>query len=425
MDQTTRSPKYIAILALASSAILTVGWLARPRELAQSPPPLPSENELAQLARRAERRSLDSMTTYFAVTADDVESSIVRLPALGASGVVWNDDVIVTSPLAQTPADVLPVSLASSEGSVRPAIWGPRLPLAVMSAGGGVSGVRPASRATSSPEPGGWVLAVWRADRERAFAPGTYLQTTSVTCDHTRLEELVSSLALNRMMAGGGLFDIDGNLLAVVLPCGGRFAAIATSSIASILARANSFEQRVLARYGLAIGALAEEEQRYFKVKSGVIVREVWIGHRGDRAGLVPGDIIEAVNGTAIDTPNDLPALAGPPDPKGLALTVRRGAKTLTLAISANATEAADTGPAVPATGLVWESPSDSFAIDAVAPGSPAAAAGIEAGDRLVRIDHAEPRNLAEVQRVLATRTKSPVLLEIERDGRRLAVLLR
>jgi hypothetical protein len=75
-----QSRKYIAILALIACLILGGGWLLRPREIPNSPAPLPSERELALLARRAERRSLDGMATYFAVTAGDVESSIVHLP---------------------------------------------------------------------------------------------------------------------------------------------------------------------------------------------------------------------------------------------------------------------------------------------------------------------------------------------------------
>jgi hypothetical protein len=39
------------------------------------------------------------MATYFAVTADDVESSIVHVPTSGASGVVLNSGTIVTVPL--------------------------------------------------------------------------------------------------------------------------------------------------------------------------------------------------------------------------------------------------------------------------------------------------------------------------------------
>jgi membrane-associated protease RseP (regulator of RpoE activity) len=58
-------------------------------------------------------------------------------------------------------------------------------------------------------------------------------------------------------------------------------------------------------------------------------------------------------------------------------------------------------------------------------PDSPAAVAGVEPGDRLVRIDHAAPRSLAQIQRIFADTQTVPVLLDIERGERRLAVLVR
>jgi hypothetical protein len=54
-----RNPRYVAALALVACLILIGGWLARPRDIPESPAPPPSETELEQLARRAERRSLD------------------------------------------------------------------------------------------------------------------------------------------------------------------------------------------------------------------------------------------------------------------------------------------------------------------------------------------------------------------------------
>jgi membrane-associated protease RseP (regulator of RpoE activity) len=75
--------------------------------------------------------------------------------------------------------------------------------------------------------------------------------------------------------------------------------------------------------------------------------------------------------------------------------------------------------------GLVLESPPQFYRIESVVPGSRAAAAGIEPGDRVVRIDHAEPRSLAQVQRALATDGALPMLLEVARADRRIAILVR
>jgi len=413
------------VLTLAALLILSVGWLLRPREIPNSPAPLPTESELALLARRAERRSLDSMATYFAVTARDVESSIVYLPGVGTSGVVWADGTIVTAPLLQQAVGMVTVQSGFGQDRGEPTIWGPRVPLAAVSLGDGLAGLRPASNATAIPEAGNWVLAVWRAGPNRGFAPGNFLQSVSATCGERRVQEVVSSLALTRIMVGGGLFDIDGGLLAVMLPCGDRIAAIATSSVAATLTQADTSEQRLLARYGLVLGALSADEAAYFELDGGVMVREVWTGYRGDEAGLLPGDIIEALDGAVVTASEDVGGLGEPPAEQALVLSVRRGVTTLTIALSENDIEEIPETAATPGAGLVWDAPPDPYRIGTVVPDSRAAVAGIEPGDRLVRIDHAEPLSLEQVQQVFADATTLPVLLDIERGKRRLAILVR
>jgi len=342
------------------------------------------------------------------------------------SGVAWDAETIVTGALERQRTEIVTVQSATGQDDrAALTIWGPRLPLAAITPGSSLPGLRPARSVTPLPEAGGWVLAVWRAGRERGFAPGTYLQLASTVCGLIPVQEVVSSLGLSRLMAGGGLFDIDGYLLAVILPCGNRVAAVATGSIEAILQTADTDEQRVLARYGLVLGALTDDELAFFRVEDGVIVREVWSGHRGDQAGVLPGDIVNAIDGAVVTTPGDLVALAGPPGDQPLALGVRRGSRTLTITLSGGAGGLALDSQSAPGAGLVWESAPRSYRIDSVLPGSRAAAAGVELGDRLVRVDHAEPRNLAQVQRLFADERVLPVLLEIERDGRRLAILVR
>lgn len=424
LDQ-AQSRKYIAILALVACLILGGGWLLRPREIAHSPAPLPSEGELAQLTRRADRRSIDNMATYFAVTAGDAESSVVYLPATGTSGIAWDDGTIVTAPLQQDADSTISIRWKFGEDRAQPTIWGPRMPLSALTTSGGLPGLSTARNATSPPAAGNWVLAVWRTGLERGFAPGNYLQSASVTCGRTPVQEVVSSIALNHLMAGGGLFDIDGALLAVILPCDQRLAAVATSSVARILQESDTNDQRVLARYGLVLGALTVDEKAHFTMDDGVIIREVWTGYRGDERGLMPGDIIGALDGIAVATPGDLVALTDPGGEEALELTVQRGPKTLTIALAANVAATAPVTEPTPGSGLVWDALPERYTIDSVVPGSPAAMAGIQPGDRLIRIDHTEPRSLTQVQRLFANASALPVLLEIDRGDHRLAVLLR
>ncbi|HUU34654.1 MAG TPA: PDZ domain-containing protein, partial [Vicinamibacterales bacterium] len=60
----------------------------------------------------------------------------------------------------------------------------------------------------------------------------------------------------------------------------------------------------------------------------------------------------------------------------------------------------------------------------AVVPGSRAAAAGIQSGDRVVRLGQRAPESLEQVRRALDARTGAAIFVEIERAGRRRAALV-
>jgi PDZ domain-containing protein len=418
----SRNRRYVGILALGSCLILIGGWFARPREIPQSPAPVPTETELEQLARRAERRALESASTYFAGVAREVETSVAYMTGSGASGVIWDGTRIVTSPRppgwGRAPVTV---TVASTETVVQPATGGPTLPLSTWSMSSGLSAASPARRAQALPKGGDWIVAVWRTDTAPAFTVGTFGLSSPVMCGATQVQELVSSVAFTGAMAGGGVFDIDGGLLAVVLPCGGRLVAVATVSIQAILDRQDGVEAQLLDRFGVKLAPLSAEEARYFKTSEGLLVREVWSGYPADAAGIQPGDIVTAVNGVSVAKTEDFSPRMTPED-TSLELTLSRGAtrltRTLTQAPGAEPTESHGTG-------LVIERSDAAYRIESVRKGSRAAAAGMRAGDRLVRIDRVEPRNLDRVTRLMDSDTSPPMWLEVLRDGRRLGVLVR
>ena len=111
-------------------------------------------------------------------------------------------------------------------------------------------------------------------------------------------------------------------------------------------------------------------------------------------------------------------------DAGAASVSVRRGSSKAVIALSREEPQREDAPPAAPQPlGFVWESARSGFPIAAVSAGSPAARAGIHAGDIVVRIDHVEPRSMAQVERLLRGGAAG-ALIEIERQGRRLAVFL-
>jgi S1-C subfamily serine protease len=261
---------------------------------------------------------------------------------------------------------------------------------------------------------------VWQTERTPGFAAANYRQSTETTCGLGSAREIVSSLSLAQAMVGGGLFNMNGELLAVILPCDDHIAAIDAASIDDILARAGALEQRLLARYGVLFAPLSEHELRHFKDSRGLFVREVWIDSPAGIGGLWPGDLVTALNRQPAVTLEDLRALTEA-SVDSFELSVQRGASTLTLRVprsvdGVGSAEAEDAG-------LSFASAARTLRVDSVLPGSPAAQAGIRPGDRLVRINRNESRNPEQVARALADR-RTPVLLEIERDERRIAIVI-
>jgi S1-C subfamily serine protease len=423
MRRQPRNPKYIATLALVSASILISGSLLKPAKKPREQPL--SETEMTRLQRLAQRQSLDNMADFFVQVAADVQSSVVRLPRAGRSGVIWEPDVVVTANTEQRFGDSESFWAPNGRAvSAETTVAAPALPIAAVQA----REETVLSIATRLPveflRSGRWVLAVWRrANQEHAFAPGTFLGTQEVHCWENSFQEVVSTLALNEVMAGGGLFDLDGNLLGLVTLCDGRPIVISGESVQSALDYGASFDGRMATRYGMGVANLGEKEQTYYKRKDGALIKETWRGYRGDQAGLLPGDVIVDLEGKPVRSVDDLEVLVLPLALEIFEVRILRGPKAMQLSLRARPPSSA---PPVDEThsGLQLSSPPTGYAIDSVMPGSPAAQAGIEPGDRLLKIGHEDPRNLAAVQQALSQHRANPLHVVLERGDRRWEVIL-
>jgi S1-C subfamily serine protease len=151
-------------------------------------------------------------------------------------------------------------------------------------------------------------------------------------------------------------------------------------------------------------------------------VREVWLGTAGDAAGFRPGDVVTALNGAPVATLDDVRGLEVRTDVV-FELDGRRGRSAHTWSLT-SVPGLASTGVAPAMAGVVLEGPAGPYRIGSVVPGSRAERAGVRPGDRIVRIDGAEPRSRQTVERSLAQTAPAAMLLEIERDGRRIAVVI-
>jgi S1-C subfamily serine protease len=416
-----QNPRYIAGLALAAAAILVVGFLLKPRKPQSEAQPTLSQTEMQRLARLAQRRSLDTMTDHFAAVVADLASRVVQVGAGTGSGILWESDLVVTAGGGvPAPESTVVMTPAGHLLTATRLVAGPQLPLVAYQFPGETRPPRTGMMNTDVLEPAEWVLAVWHQEGDLGFCPGHYTETRRTRCGELMVEEVRTSLDLSSEMAGGGLFDLDGALMAVILPCGGGYAALSPSSVSRLIRLGRSLEGRILAHHGMRTAPLTEAVRRHFGLQEGALVTEVWKGRPAARAGLRPGDVIVGLGEHPVATPRDLEPLLLPAELGASVLRVRRGQRTVEIDLPPGSVSTAR--PEGDAHGVLLDSTAPGFVVGSVSSGSPAEEAGLRPGDRILRVDDRQPRSAAELRRLLE-RSRS-MFVELERGGRQLGLLL-
>jgi serine protease Do len=416
-----KNPRYIAGLALAAAAILLVGFLLKPRKPQSEAQPTLSQTEMQRLARLAQRRSLDTMTEHFAAVVADLASRVVQVGAGTGSGILWESDLVVTAGGGvPAPESTVVMTPAGHLLTVTRLVAGPQLPLVAYQFPGETRLPTTGMMNTDVLDPAEWVVAVWHQEGDLGFSPGHYTETRQARCGELPVEEVGTSLALSAEMAGGGLFDLDGALMAVILPCGGGYAALSPSSVSRLIRLGRSLEGQILALHGMRTAPLAGAGRSHVGVQDGALVTEVWKGHPADRAGLRPGDVIVALGEHPVASPEDLAPLLLPAELGASVVRVRRGERTLDIDLPPG--PGSQAGSEDGAHGVVLDSAAPGFVVGSISPGSPADEAGLLPGDRILRVDNRQPRSTAELRRLLDR--PGSMFVELERGERRLGLLL-
>jgi len=414
--------RYRATLVAAAVLILVVGFALRPSDPASKTAPPPSQSEMRNLQRLSERQSLESMTRHFAGLAQEVATGLVRVGSPPVTGIVWNAGVVVTRSGGASEAGSVRLGTATGESlaGIR-VVEGPGLPLAALEVGGLPAPVT--HREPSDPElaAGQWLVAVWRGAESHLFAPGHFLEFRSTRCGELSVRELASSLELSESMEGGGLFDLDGALIAVVLPCDERSAALGVESVNLGLVQGRSQEGRLRSLYGMRVVPLDPTMRTYCGAESGVLVSEVWTGFAADLSGLLPGDVIASIDSKRVTAPADLQPLLAPASRAEAVLGVWRARRKREVRLQASVPEAPPTPPGDRGLGLAPAE--DGFLIGRVSPGSTPARSEVREGDRLLRVNFSVPRTRAEADRALSGQALA-TFVEVRRGARRFGFLL-
>jgi S1-C subfamily serine protease len=407
---------YIGVLAIAALVILATGSLLRPIPAGPVSPEPPAA-DLTTLARLAERRTVDDLANVLSQAADRAALSVVRVSATGRSGIVWRPGLVISA----APPDSRPVGLTelqtpSGTGS---AAWQPRRPDQPIVMLKSDDLPAPVERDTAGLRSGSWVVAVWRTATGRAFAPG-YLAADPIPSAGAE-QALSTTVPLTQEMEGGGLFDLEGRLAGVVAPGLQGPTLLTPAAIDAFIEQTATAEGVALARYGFRGDNLTADEQRYFGIEAGVIVRDLWDGSVAEERGLRPGDVITTINDAPVVALDDLASAidAAGDGPLTLVTRWRRTTRTVTLSGDTTAPATDDGGTSH---GVVWHTEPAGHLIADVTPGSRADRAGIRPGDRLMSVDRL-PRTQAQAARAIAAPAAARVFLELQRGQRRWGTL--
>jgi S1-C subfamily serine protease len=424
------NPRYIAILAIIAGLILLIGTLLKPATEIQQPQQQPvSQTEMVRLRRTAQKTTLENMSRYFSEVAGEFSAQVVRLPRLEASGLVWDDygGIVAAASGGWAPSQMDLVGPAGSVIPVVTRIGGPHMPVVFLQAPVNTAFPQGNFRSAENLRAGEWVLAIARQPNGSfIFTPGWYTGRVATPCGEISFQRVSSDQSYSANMLGGGLFDMEGALLALIVQCNGSYVAMSVDDITTALGAENSLASQLLYRYGIKTEPLADDALRTsLQAEQGLLVSEVWKGYPAHSAGLLAGDLLVSLDGFPLTILQDLERLTRPGPSTIFDLQVRRGRETVSFLLQGNENRHAVSDGAATAAGIFLDDTEPGYRIGSVAPESPAALAGIRPGDRLLSIGNTAVTGPAVLRRLLTAPNRQPVLAVADRGEKLVALLIR
>ena len=413
--------KYPAALTFLSTAVLIAGVLLKPQKATTEV--VVSESESRRIQQMAQKRSLEDMTAFFSRVADDVGGHIVYVREANAAGIVWNrrGDIITAGfdPAASGSATVILPD--GREASARLASPDGLLASIRITGNSGLTAT-PARPAVSSP--GMWVLQVGRRpDGSLFFTPGMSRGVRPVTCSDVARHEIDSSIDLTQAMSGSGLFDLEGRMLGVAVPCGGRMVILPASEIEGALHSNPNAARTIEKQWGMALRQLDDTAQKYFRSEAGLLVSELDRNGYAARTGLEVGDIVFAVNGELVASLESFQRASSAQAGAEQMTILRRGRKRVLPALLPDAQGQPHTGRD-DEIGVRFESPAAGYLIEDVVADSAAGRAGVRSGDRLLEVNGARARRVQDLSRLLRKRPGEALYLVVNRGVRQVGILV-
>ncbi len=284
---------------------------------------------------------------------------------------------------------------------------------------------------------GEWVLAIGSPfGFENTVTAGVVSAKGRSLPDDSAVPFIQTDVAVNPGNSGGPLFNTRGEVVGINSQIYTRSGGYQGVSFAIPIDVAAKIKNQIVAtgkvehaRLGVAVQEVNQAFADSFKLDKpeGALVSSVEKGSPADKAGLQSGDVIRQVNGQAIVSSGDLPAIIGLAAP-GDAVTLgiwRQGAARELTARLANASDKATpvaSKTAAPDQGKLGlalrplqpdekrESGIDTGLLVQQVTG-PAALAGVQTGDVLLSVNGVPVRNIEQVRGMVAKSARSVALL--------------
>jgi len=203
--------------------------------------------------------------------------------------------------------------------------------------------------------PGAWVVAIGSPfNFEQSVTAGIVSAKGRSTNQQQYVPFIQTDVAINRGNSGGPLLNLDGEVVGInswILSSGGGYMGLSfsipieTANAAARQLREHGKVERGL--LGVQVGAVSREMAEALNLDRpvGALVNDVTEGSAAAKAGILPGDVILAFNGTTVEAWSDLPPLVGsnPPGTRADVLVSRNG-KEKTYKVTLDALEADEEG---------------------------------------------------------------------------------